>query len=204
MFIYDEDVKVLQDIFQTRLNQTLGSTSEQLIRFLEDTDWAMVIKLHAVIEATVTEVIVAHTNQDALKAVIERLPLSDNQAGKGKIALDLDLITRSQYSFLRKFSELRNNLVHKVENLDFDLKNFAKNLDREQRKTWKAAISWSSKDRPPQERLAEIFDINPKVALFLATLTLVTLLTVDKELSQIKREVLSASQKTMIDLLHTT
>lgn len=203
MYIDDKAVQMLATQFQSRLGDSIKNTSEQILGFLEDTDWAMIIKLHAVIEAAITQLILAHTAQEALRSVIERLPLSDNQTGKGKVALDLGLITRSQYSFLRKLSELRNSLVHKVENLDFNLKDYFKGLDLKQRTSWKATISWTARDGNPQTSLGEMIDVQPKTALFMAVFTFVTLTNVDVEHFNIQRDVQAASVKTMTALFST-
>jgi len=163
----------------------------------------MVIKLHAAIEATVTQVILAHTNQDVLRSVIERLPLSDNQTGKGRIAVELGLITSSQFSFLRKFSELRNNLVHRLENIDFDLRKHFEGMDKEQRKAWRKAIAWQD-TAVKQEALAVMLDQNPKMALFLSVFTLVTLMTVAEQEYLVRRKVDFLSERTMRELVGDT
>jgi hypothetical protein len=200
MYLYRDEAESLTEEMRQGLNKALFEASDKLLDFLHDTDWAMVIKLHAAIEATVTEVILAHTNQGVLRSVIERLPLSDNQTGKGRVAVELNLITSSQFSFLRKFSELRNNLVHRLENIDFDLKKYFEGLDKEQRRAWKKAIAWQERGMK-QDVLADTLDQNPKLALFLSVFTMIMLMTVSEQTSHALREIDSLSQRTMRQLI---
>lgn len=203
MYLYRDEAERLTEEMRQGLNKALRQISDQLLTFLEDTDWAMVIKLHAAIEATVTQVILAHTNQDVLRSVIERLPLSDNQTGKGRIAVELGLITSSQFSFLRKFSELRNNLVHRLENIDFDLRKHFEGMDREQRKAWKKAIAWQDSE-VKQDALAVLLEDNPKVGLFLSVFTMVMVMTVAEQEYLVRRKVDFLSERTMRELVGDT
>ncbi len=133
MYLYRDEAERLTAEMREGLGTALRNISDQLLEFLTDNDWAMVIKLHAAIEATITQVILAHTNQEVLRPIIERLPLSDNQTGKGRIAVELELITKSQFTFLRKFSELRNSLVHRVENIGFNIVEYFERMDGAQK-----------------------------------------------------------------------
>jgi len=200
MYVYSDEAKSLTEEMRQGLDSALRQISDKLLGFLDDTDWAMVIKLHAAIEATVTQVILAHTNQDVLRSVIERLPLSDNQTGKGRIALELGLITSSQFSFLRKFSELRNNLVHRLENIDFDLKKHFEVMDKEQRKAWKKSIAWQEAE-VKQQVLADTLDQNPKLAIFLSVFTIIMLMTVAEQESLVRRKLEFLSENTMRQLI---
>lgn len=200
MYLYQDDAERLTEEMQQGLDKAVLNITDQLLEFLKDSDWAMVIKLHAAIEATVTQVILAHTNQDVLRPVIERLPLSDNQTGKGRIAVELGLITSSQFSFLRKFSELRNSLVHRIENIGFDVRKYFTEMDKEQRRAWKKAIAWQQGDTK-QQVLADMLDQNPKVALFLSVFTIVTVLTTAEQEYLVRRKANLLSERTMRELL---
>lgn len=201
MYVYMSDVERLVREMGQGMDESLERVTEQLMPFIDDTDWAMVIKLHAAIEAMITQVILAHTNQESLRSVIERLPLSDNQTGKGRIATALGLITSSQFAFLRKFSELRNSLVHRVENLDVNLKDYFAGLDREQKKSWRTAIAWTAKGGTQQTSLAETLDDSPKTTLFLGALLLVSHLAIDEQTFLAKRQVAAISEETIRELM---
>ncbi len=199
MYLYQDDAKRLTAELKKGLKIALTDVSDQLLDFLSDSDWAMVIKLHAAIEATITQVILARIDQQVLRSVIERLPLSDNQSGKGKIALDLGVITKSQFTFIRRFSELRNNLVHRVENINFDLAKWYSELDAQQRKSWRSAIAWQEGE-VKQEALMDMLESNPKLGLFLSVFTIVTLLTCAEQEYLLRNKVDILSDRTMKEL----
>lgn len=200
MYLYRDEAERLTQEMREGLNKALRETADQLLEFLHDNDWAMIIKLHAAIEAIVTQVILSHTNQEVLRSVIERLPLSDEQIGKGRIAFKLGLITKSQFTFICKFSSLRNSLVHRVENINFDLKKYFAELDKGQRSSWRAAIAWQE-GGTKQEALAEMLDANPKTAMFLSVFTMITLLTVADQEYKVSQKVDRLSERTMKELL---
>lgn len=199
MYLHRDEAEHLTLEMREGLSKALRDIADQLLEFLHDNDWAMVIKLHAAIEAIITQVILSHTNQEVLRTVIERLPLSDDQIGKGRIAVKLGLITKSQFTFICKFSALRNNLVHRVENINFDLRRYFIEMDKGQRSSWRAAIAWEE-GGTKQVALAEMLDTNPKTAIFLSVFTMVTLLTVADQECKVSRKVDLLSERTMQDL----
>jgi len=199
MYLYKDDAEQLTAELKKGLRVALKNVSAQLLDFLKDSDWAMIIKLHAAIEATITQVILAHMEQQVLRSVIERLPLSDNQTGKGKIALDLGVITKGQFTFIRRFSELRNSLVHRVENINFDLGEWYSGLDAQQRKSWKSAIAWQ-KGIDKQKVLVDMLESNPKLGLFLSVFTIVTVLTCAEQEYLVRSKVDMLSDRTMKEL----
>ncbi|HDS1059329.1 hypothetical protein [Pseudomonas putida] len=203
MYLYRDEAERLTAQMRQDLSTALVSSTDQLLSFLQDSDWSMVIKLHAALEAATTQAIVAHINQDSLREVIERLPLSDNQTGKGRIAVDLGVISKSQFTFIRKLSELRNKLVHQVENISFDTRKYFEGLDKQQLQAWKNAIAWEN-GRSRKDCLAEILEQNPKVALFLSVFAIITLLAVAEQEDLARRKIDYISERTMQELFGAT
>ncbi len=124
----------------------IDKKTEVLFQIAEENDWSFVIKTHAYIEAIVTETILVQIDDDRLKPTIERLPLSDEKIGKIKIAKDLDLFDEDERKFIKLFSNLRNNVAHRIDNIDFSFKNHIESLDKNQKKSWANTISWYAKD----------------------------------------------------------
>jgi hypothetical protein len=153
---------------------------EFLLSLLKDNDWSMIIKGHALIETLATDLIIAATEEDKLKSVMERLPLSDEQFGKLKIAKDYELLSPEQRSFVRRLSALRNNLVHKYENLDFDLKTYVASFDEGQRKSWQNYITWYATDDDTKQKWQKISIQNPKLGVWFAVFMFVSLIILDK------------------------
>ena len=84
---------------------------------LED-DWSLVIKAHALIEATISNLL-ATTLDARLRPIFERLELGNITFGKLAFAGQLGLVTGPERAFIRRFSELRNQLVHNVRQASF-------------------------------------------------------------------------------------
>ena len=88
MYVYKDEATALLRESADSMVATIERHRDKLFDLVNETDWALVIKLHATLEATVTQLVVAYT-ADELKPVVERLPLSDAQVGKAKMGVDL-------------------------------------------------------------------------------------------------------------------
>lgn len=86
---------------------------------LERSDWARIIKTHAIIEAALNVRLAAHLPDIA--DVVTQLPIDDGRYGKLKILETIGEVTETEARFIRALKELRNKLVHDVSFFDFDL-----------------------------------------------------------------------------------
>ncbi len=202
MYLYREQAKdLLKEVTDVAISD-LEQKNEFMFSLLEGDDWSMIIKSHALVESLVTELIVSITEEPVLKSTIERLPLSDEQIGKIKIAKDYELLTSSQRTFIKKISELRNNLVHKFENIDFNLSEYITTLDKNQKKSWQKIFTWYEKDKEKNDSWSEATLNNPKLAIWLSIYMFVSLTVVKinelKGLSKIR----VASLETANELLN--
>ena len=121
MYLTKKQVAEILNDTKNSMAKGLIDKTEFMLSILKTDDWSMIIKAHALIETIVTELIIAQTEEEKLKSLIERLPLSDEQIGKLKITKDYNLLTSEQRVFVKRFSELRNMIVHKFENINFNL-----------------------------------------------------------------------------------
>jgi len=87
-------------------------------------------------------------------------------AGKIRLAYKSGLITKQMRNFLDLFAELRNELVHSVEQVRFDLKAYVNSLERQDRTRLVRAM----KDHLPLERVEEHLLRDPQ-ARFIITVT---------------------------------
>ncbi len=108
----------------------------------KEDDWSFVIKAHAFFEAAFTHLLLALTEKDELEDVFSCLELSSATTGKLAFAISLGALNDDERRFVRKFSELRNLLVHNVGQVDFDLKAYVDNLDKNQRKSFIKTYSY--------------------------------------------------------------
>ncbi len=111
----------------------MKAPSGSLLALLEDNDWALIIKAHALIEAAVTSML-AKALDVRLRDVFERLELSREDCGKLEFARALELLDKRERSFIRLLSQLRNKLAHNPEYLGFSLNTYViSSLDKQQR-----------------------------------------------------------------------
>lgn len=120
-----------------KLLASTGLPENFLDNLLEESDWSFIIKLHALFEAVLASLIAKKLEAPALQDAITNLEFNNSKAGKVTFAQALELLDAKEASFLRGLSELRNRLVHNVRNVQFDLRAYLKNMDANQRKTFK-------------------------------------------------------------------
>ena len=170
--------KVIKQSLQDSFAE-IRESNDLMLKLLEESDWSIVIKSHALIESVVTELLISHTNEEMLRATIKRLPLSDSSIGKLKVAKDLGLMDSCQRTFIRKLSELRNDLVHNIENVSFSFKNFVDALDASQKKSWLKAIAWQEENTDTSQAITELFESMLKISFWLSINSLVSVIQID-------------------------
>jgi hypothetical protein len=102
----------------------------------KDSDWAVIVKLHALIEALCSHLITDELKKPELLPIISYIPLGESKFGKVNILQALKLITDDEYQYIVGLSELRNKLVHNVANVNFSLKVHVASLDSNQFKAF--------------------------------------------------------------------
>jgi hypothetical protein len=110
-------------------------------------DWSFVIKLHALIEAALTHLLVETIARPSLHDIFSRIDTSNVQTGKLAFADKLGLVSTDVKRFIRTLSELRNSFVHDVSNVKVDLTSFVKRLPPGKRKGLYKAFGWGLPDR---------------------------------------------------------
>lgn len=181
------------------LEQTVSQISNEmllpskfLVSLLEEDDWSFVIKSHAFIEALLTHVLVESFQRYELRGLLARLDMSDTRIGKVKFATALGLIKKDGERFLMKFSEMRNDLVHEVKNLNFSFAAYISALDGNQKKTFVGSLSYFASDEDLNDRYEVIQDLmlnDTKRAIWLSLLHFIGVIYWTKEVS--KQQLLS-------------
>jgi hypothetical protein len=123
------------------LEQKVGLESGFFAALYDEDDWSFVIKLHALMEAACTHLLMFHFNEPALVDVLSRLELSGKTVGKTVFLGKLGLLGKEYRRFISALSELRNDLVHDIRNSRFTLHEFVASLDLTAQKNF--AISFS-------------------------------------------------------------
>jgi hypothetical protein len=98
------------------------------------------------------------------------MEVGDRRKGKLAFIKALDLLPSEQRSFIQKFCELRNRLVHGVGLLDFDVDRHISDLDKAQRRELGNAVIPILKGfvkNSTDDSSAQLWEETPRNALFL-------------------------------------
>ena len=201
MYVTHEQAKKLINDFGELLVIEYEEKLRFLTNLLEDDDWSFIIKSHSLIESLTTELIIARINQEILKPVIERMPLHGEIVSKINVAKSFDLIPNQQRKFVQKISEIRNNIVHKFENINFTLDEYVSGLDKNQKKNWRKTLIWEKMDNGIKQGIEKTIFETPKVALWLALSTFVNDSVQKTTLFKGYETINSESEKTVVQLI---
>jgi hypothetical protein len=138
-------------------------------------DWSFVIKSHAFLEAALTHLLADHLGKEDLLPVFAYLETSNVRTGKLAFVKAFDLLDKGARRFIHTLSELRNDLVHEVSNVNFDFATYVSNLSDKERKEFIGAFDYAlvevvqASQRPIDDRLRGTLDrivlTTPRLAL---------------------------------------
>ena len=159
-----------------KMEGVLGLPIGFLMSLEKEDDWSFVIKAHALIEAATTHLLVVSTGDTRLASVFKMLELSNTRTGKYAFINALDLVDSHMKRFIRKFSELRNLLVHEISNVSFSFDKHIKSLDSNQKKQWKIAFGYYGEyqDNEIKEGWLEASLTQPKFVIWWGTIGVIT------------------------------
>jgi hypothetical protein len=125
----------------SRFLEQVGAPAAILDSLLRDDNWSFVIKIHAILEAVVAQLLVDAFGDKRTRDVISFLDLSDKRRGKMAFVAALDLLEPRVRKFVHAMSTLRNYLVHDISNANFTFDVYIRSLDKNQRKAFADGIS---------------------------------------------------------------
>lgn len=99
----------------------------------EENDWSFVIKLHALIEAAVSNLLTESLKRKELAELFARLDISNKTTGKAAFVKHLGLLEEGERRFMSSMSELRNDLVHDVRNVNFDFTKYVNDMNEQKK-----------------------------------------------------------------------
>lgn len=134
-----EDFSVDRGILS--LQDKLGLPTDFFKRLLQEDDWSFIIKLHALVEAACTDLLLHHFDEPSLKNIISRLELSNKSFGKLAFIKELELLGDASRRYISSLSEWRNNFVHNVQNCNASLDKIIGAMDKNEVK--KFAVDFS-------------------------------------------------------------
>jgi hypothetical protein len=146
----DKTPDIVRDI-ETALNVPDGF----FLSLVTENDWSFIIKMHALMESALT-FLLSQTltisvkdfseetfDEKALSRLLAWMELSGKRVGKVALAESLGLVLDYQRVFLNRLSELRNEVIHSVENVSFDFPTYVGSLDPNQKRNFIDAFGFA-------------------------------------------------------------
>lgn len=136
----------------------------------DETDWAFVIKVHALIEAAISHLLTESLNRPELNKLFSRLDMSNATTGKTAFAKALGLLDAPEHLFIRSLSEMRNKLVHDVRNVNFDLSSYVEEMNQKDQDAFLKKFNLLSTEIT--EDIRNLFRFDPRQALWYSAMSL--------------------------------
>jgi hypothetical protein len=139
MYVPPTQERPIADI-ETQLGLPTGFL---LSLYTHEDDWSFVIKAHAFLEAALTHLLADHLGKDDLVPVFAYLETSNVRTGKLAFVKAFDLLDKGARRFIHTLSELRNDLVHEVSNVNFKFGTHVAGLTDKERKEFIGAFDYA-------------------------------------------------------------
>ena len=140
---YDSEMKqAIED-----LESTLRIRRGFMDSLVKESDWAFVIQLHALVESAMNFLLGQAIGKPELDDVISHLELSGSRCGKVKFLEKLDLLDSNERRFIRFLSELRNDLVHNISNVEFSFESHIASMDRNKKEAFVNAVRFACAEK---------------------------------------------------------
>jgi hypothetical protein len=125
---------LLQDMIDERLafveplEERIGipkGTMGPLLR--EESDWAFIVKLAVILEASLIEVLVAHLGNESMRTHIRGLQMQ-GRTGRIPLAVSVGALSEEDAATMAAIADVRNSFAHSTQNIGGSLSAFAKGL----------------------------------------------------------------------------
>ena len=169
----------------------------------EQSDWAFLVQLQAVVDATITDALVKALDENRTFGHISRLNF-DGRTGKLGLAHALGVLDSNSDNALRALSACRNRFAHSIANIGTTLEAFGESLDAKNKLALMRKMGIIEPDEEKAQRAAGFpgFGANLRHRLWLSTaaaLADVANARMQAQLLQLGRE-LVRTQRSYLDL----
>lgn len=159
------------------------------LRLLNEDDWSFIIKMHALVEATVSHLLAGACGRPELLDAFARLELSDPKTGKLAFAKALGCLEDADRRFIRQLSEIRNDFVHDVHCAGMDLHTYTQRFDTNQHRKFRIAFG-PGRDPVTFGEVtmseAQFVKDNPKAAIWLSGVYVIALAYLRQEQARLE------------------
>ena len=107
---------------------------------LKEDDWSFIIKVSALFEAATTHLLAIRFRAPQIETELAFLEQANPRNGKIVLLEKMDAIYKEQANFLTKLANLRNQLAHKIENVNFNFNDYISNMDKNETRTF---VKWA-------------------------------------------------------------
>ncbi len=126
------------ETYSKQMQVNAGLSDDFLDRLINDgDDWSFVVKGHALLEAAFNQFLVQALGRPSLSTFIARMQLGGGRTGKLAMAVAIGGITPGTNTFANRLNEIRNTVVHDVDNTSFSFSS----LTKENRNAWLKAAT---------------------------------------------------------------
>jgi hypothetical protein len=163
-------------------------------KLLYEDDWSFVIKLHALVEAVVSDSLTSAVDR-RIDAEFRRLNLI-GRSGKVRFAESLGLIEKAQSTFIVKLSEIRNSAVHDIRKVDLSLRAYFEGLPAgEKSGLTDSIVALFDKSIMDRWRMDTVKDI--KSAIWVGSMLVISSAKTNANIAKAKAELMKASLDTI-------
>lgn len=193
-----------------RFEGQLGLPTGFFQDLLQQDDWSFVIKLHALFEAALSQVIVHRLGCKELDGPISRLEMSDKQKGKIAFATSLEIIGSEDRRYLILLSQLRNKCVHDVRQAaNFNLGSACAEMDKTQKNNFVEVLCGHGYDEKQTQDgctipTRELILNNPKAFLWEVGMRVLAILTMQKDSEEVRQQWQGARNELYLTLVENT
>lgn len=151
---------------------SLGLPQKFFDKLLNEDDWSFIIKCHTLIESALSDKL-SELLDDRLNPIFKKMGLGNKETGKILFAQHLNIIDKSQTNFIRKFSELRNTLVHDISNTSFQISNFPNIYNKSKMNSFIDGIIHFTKTDKEKQSWKVYARENIKLSIWISTIFLI-------------------------------
>jgi len=191
----DDVINIFDELFET-YKTNLEDYSKKLSIIVNDNDWSFVIKLVAIIDSTITKLILEKSGDTKFISLFESISISR----KLDLLFELGLCTSECKTFIKYLLKLRNKLAHNPNELDFNFKNYIEELDKNQKNELLQSINISKDNKHSDNYKKLIFD-DTKTAIWINILPLLLVFDFTRETLKKLKEIDEISATTSEELL---
>jgi hypothetical protein len=146
----------------------LGIPAGYLIEVWDNNDWAFVIKLHALVEASLKKTLPASIGDGSLKSnEVGRLRLVGDGLTQVKLARVHGLISARDAEFIHRLAKIRNRFAHDLAGLEDGLRQHLDGLPEQDRRKLVDACHWTSVGGVGSDQDTGCLDRAPKLLFWI-------------------------------------